>query len=114
MCGAHRTVGVNMRQIRNVIISFDAGVFLEKRDTGWAAYIEPLGMTVYGATQSDAQDRFMQAINFFLKHFGSVEQIRAYLDAHGVRNSLTVDDENISPVRRTYPIVFPIGEAVSA
>ncbi len=100
---------------RTVRISFTANVSIEDRADHWAAYIEPLGMTVYGDTEDDALDRVQQALKFFIDNFGNgndgVQKVRRYLDFHGVASHVTEDDT----VRRIqYPVNFPLEAAVSA
>ena len=51
-----------------VTINFDAQVSLEQRGDHWAAYIEPPGTTVYGATEAAAaglslDERFRQLVD---------------------------------------------------
>ena len=100
---------------RTVRISFTADVSLEDRGDHWAAYIEPLGMTVYGDTEDAAKDRAYQAMNFFLNNFGSgsdgIQKVRRYLDFHGVASYVTEDD---AVKRIQYPVSFPLEAAVSA
>ena len=96
---------------RTVEIIFDARVSLENRGDHWAAYVEPLGITVYGDTRAEAENRVQQAINFFVKRFGSgdegVQKIRNYLDSHGVPNTI-VEDDRVSPISFTHPISVPL------
>ena len=100
---------------KTVRISFTVNVQLEDRDDHWAAYIEPLGMTVYGDTENDAINRVQQAMSFFMDNFGSgsdgVQKVRRYLDSHGVASQVTEDD---MVKRIQYPVNFPLEAAVSA
>ena len=47
-------------------INFDAQVHLENRGDYWAAYIEPPGTTVYGATEAAARERVGEVLDFFV------------------------------------------------
>lgn len=88
-------------------ITINVSAWLRKLDDCWEAYFEPLGMTVYGDTREDAENRVQQAISFFIKHYGAgdegVQKIRNYLDSHGVLYSITEYDE-ATPIHRTYPV----------
>lgn len=78
---------------RSVTINFDAQIRLEQRADCWAAYIEPPGMTVYGATEDAVKARIDEALEFFARHFrddpDGARKLRQYLDAHGVPNFVT-------------------------
>ena len=86
---------------KTVTVSFNATVSLEKREDRWAAYIEPTGMTVYGHTREEAEQRVKEGLDFFLKH---VPDVRKYLDSHSIPHYITEDDAGM-PVRRTYPVL---------
>ena len=109
-----------MPESRTVKINFRVAVSLEKRDDCWAAYMEPLGMTVYGDTREDAENRVQQALDFFIKHFGAgdegIQRVQSYLDSHSVPNFITEDneDDGVSPIHRIYPVSIPIETLVSA
>ncbi len=106
-----------MSERRTVTINFQVAVSLVKRDDCWAAYMEPPGMTVYGDTREDAENRVQQAIDFFIKHFGDgddgIKKLRNYLDSHGVPNFIAEADR-VSPIHRTYPVSVPMEILVSA
>ena len=103
-----------MRQV----LSFTVNVLIENRGDYWAAYIEPLGMTVYGDTEAAAKDRVFQAINFLKKYFATkddgAQKFRAYLDAHGVSSRITTDVVQSDAVTRVqYPMDIPLEVAAS-
>ena len=92
-------------------LSFTANVSIEDRGDYWAAYIEPLGMTVYGDTESAAMGRVVQAMDFFKNEFATgndgVQKLRAYLDAHGVPSCVTNDAiQDDAATRVEYPVDF--------
>ena len=95
---------------KTVTVSFNATVSLEKREDRWAAYIEPFGMTVYGHTREEAEARLKESVDFALKHF---PDIRKYLDSHGIPHYIT-EEEDVSPARRTYPVVARVESPVYA
>ena len=82
-----------------VTISFNVSVLLEEREGHWAAYIEPLGTTVYGDTRAGAEKRVKDALDFFL---ANAPDVRRYLDSHSIPHFVTEDDSG--PVRLTYPV----------
>ena len=105
-----------------VLFSFTINVSVEDRGDYWAAYIEPLGMTVYGDTESDAMGRVIQAMEFFKDYFATgsdgVQRFRAYLDAHGVPVTTdVVHDDAVTHVQHPattrihYPMDFQLGVA---
>ena len=75
-----------MVRSKTVRLSFTANVDLEDRIDHWSAYIDPLGMTVYGNTEEEVKDRVGKAMQFFLTTFvtstDGVERVRRYLDSH--------------------------------
>ena len=83
---------------KTVTISFNATVFLEKREDRWAAYVEPFAMTVYGNTREEAENRLKESVEFAVQHS---PDLRGYLDSHGVPNCVT-EDEPSSFVPYTY------------
>ena len=92
-------------------INFDARVRMENRGDQWAAYIEPPGTTVYGATEADAQERVNDALDFFVASLVDeigLERFRRYLDGHDVRNSVIVPNGHSDRVRQTVPVSFPV------
>ena len=99
-----------MRQV----ISFSLNVLIENRGDYWEAYIEPLGMTVYGDTESAAKDRVFQAMDFLNKYFDTkddgAQRFRAYLDAHGIPSLVTTDavqDDAATRVQYSVPMDIP-------
>lgn len=99
------------------IINFDVQVHLADRGGRWAAYIEPPGMTVYGATEDAVNARVREALNFFLKHFNNDatggRKLRQYLDAHRVPHFVTTE-EPASTIRLRRPVSLPMGVAANA
>jgi predicted RNase H-like HicB family nuclease len=97
--------------VKGRTITINVSVWLKKREDCWEAYFEPLGMTVYGDTREDVNNRVQQAIEFFVKHTSAdddgIQRVRDYLDSHGILYSIT-DDDSARPVHRTYPISVPI------
>lgn len=90
-------------------INFDAQVRLENRGDYWAAYIEPPGATVYGATEAAARERVGEALDFFVESLVGevgVERFRRYLDGHGVKNSVVVHKDQSAKTRQTFPVSF--------
>lgn len=55
-----------MDRPQTTISNCDAQVRLENRGDYWAAYIEPPGTTVYGATEAEARARVNKALDFFV------------------------------------------------
>ena len=98
-------------------INFDAQVRLENRGDYWAAYIEPPGTTVYGATEAAARERVDAALDFFVTSLvGEIglERFRRYLDGHGVANSVIVPNGQAGRIRQTVPVSFPVEVAAVA
>ena len=98
-------------------INFDAQVHLENRGDYWAAYIEPPGTTVYGATEAAARERVGEVLDFFVEGLigeVGVERFRRYLDAHGVKNSIVVPNGQSVRMRQTFPVSFPVEVAAVA
>ena len=94
-------------------INFDIQVRLEDRGEHWAAYIEPPGATVYGATEAAVRARVDQAMAFFVRSLVNeigVERFRRYLDAHGVKNNVIVSNGRSAKMRHTLPVSFLVGE----
>ena len=101
-----------MRQM----ISFTVKVSVEDRGDYWAAYMEPPGMTVYGDTKVAVTNRVLQAMDSFKSEFATgndgVQQLRAYLDAHGVPSRVTTDAvQDDAATRAHYPMDFRLGVA---
>lgn len=104
-----------MRQV----ISFTLDVLIEDRGDHWEAYIEPLGMTVYGDTESAANARVFQAMDFLKGYFATkndgMQSFKAYLDAHGVPSHVTTDAvQNGAATRIHYLIPMDIPLEVAA
>ena len=108
----------------SALLRFTVNFSVEDRGDYWAAYIEPPGMTVYGDTESAVMGRVIQAMDSFMNEFPTgndgVQQLRAYLDAHGVPSSVTTDAvQDDAATRIQYPAVahiqrpmdFPLGVA---
>lgn len=98
-----------MRQV----LSFTLDVLIENRGDHWEAYIEPLGMTVYGDTEVAAKARVFQAMDFLKKYFATkddgMQSFKAYLDAHGVSSRVTTDAVQRDAVTRIqYPMDIPL------
>ncbi len=95
-----------MDRRQNLTINFDVQIMLEDRGDRWAAYIEPPGTTVYGATEAAALARVDETMEFFVHSLVQkvgVERFRRYLDSHGVKN-MVVTDHGAGRVHRTHPI----------
>ena len=97
-------------------INFDARVHLENRGDRWAAYIEPPGTFVYGATEQAVLARVDVALGFFVQHFSDspdgVRKLRHYLDSHGVPNFVT-EHSATRPIRLRRPVRLPMEAAAS-
>lgn len=105
-----------MRQDGTALLSFTVKVSVEDRGDYWAAYLEPPGMTVYGDTESAVMGRVIQAMDSFKNEFATdsdgLQQIRAYLDAHGVPSRVIADAVQDDAVTRAhYPVDFQLGVA---
>lgn len=102
---------------QSVTLSFNGRVRLENRVNHWAAYFEPLGMTVYGRTEEETLARVDAAVEFFVKHYSDPNdegrKVRQYLDKHGVPSFVTVSDM-AGPIRRNHPVRLPLEVAVNA
>lgn len=74
---------------------FNLDVLMEDRGDYWAAFIESTGLTVYGDTEAAARVRVFHAMDSLKKYCDtkddSIQESRAYLDAHGVPSSVTAD-----------------------
>ena len=72
----------------------------QDRDGYWAAYVDPLGIVIYGKTEDDANSRANRAvhaaINSLNDHAG-LDAVKAYLDGRGVRCNETNELE-LTPV----------------
>lgn len=102
-----------MRQDGTALLSFTVKVSVEDRGDYWAAYIEPPGMTVYGDTESAVMGRVIQAMDSFKNEFAAdsdgMQQLRAYLDAHGVESRVTTAAvQDYAATRIEYPAVAHI------
>lgn len=98
-------------------INFDAQVHIENRGEQWAAYIEPPGTTVYGATEAAVRERVDAALKFFVASLVDeigVERFRRYLDGHGVKNSVVVPNGQAVKMSQTIPVSFPVEVAAVA
>ena len=86
----------------NSTVNVTVDLVVEERDDHWIGLIEQLGITVYGNSEKAAIDRADQMLTFiagtFQKHH-TLEDFRAYLDAHGVQHSVTTPS-TAPPVRR--------------
>ncbi len=102
-----------MNRTTAVTVHFDAAWSLVDRDSYWAAWIEPLGMWVYGDTREAVECRVEEGINFFLKYAPDVPQ---YLASHGVPHHVNyiTEAEDQTPARRTYPVGARLGSPVYA
>lgn len=103
-----------MQNARITRIDVTVNVSVEDRGDYWAAYIEPLGMTVYGDTKAAAIDRVDTAMNFFTKHYakGDVQKVIDYLKRHGVPSQVIYSDMvEDDEVRR---IPYPVGLSLEA
>lgn len=90
-------------------INFDAQVHMENRGDYWAAYIDPPGTTVYGATEAAARERVSEVLDFFVEGLVAevgLERFRRYLDGHGVKNSIVVHNDQSAKTRQTFPVSF--------
>ena len=76
--------------MRGVTIHFDAVASLEQRGDHWAAYVEPLGLTVYGDTRAEAEARVSEGVDFFLKYAPDVPR---YLASHSVPYQIRREDK---------------------
>ena len=85
---------------RMATVSFDAQVRFHDRDGYWAAWIEPLGMAVYGDTAEEAAARVEPFLKFFVQSLG-VERVRKYFDSHSVRTTVVHGE---SMAQRVYPV----------
>ena len=94
----------------NVTITFNANVEIYEREAHWAAHMtEPLGITVYGDTEQDVQDRIEEAFKFFFENAtgGEISLLRDYLDSHNVKHSLSrgpVDSGELRQYKKTLPM----------
>ena len=98
---------------QDATINFDVQFLLDNRGDYWAAYVEPTGMTVYGATREATLARVNQAMEFFVRGMVrevGVERLRRYLDSHGVPSSI-VEHTPVGKVRHTFPFTFYLGAA---
>ena len=87
----------------NPIVTVSVDLIIEERGDHWAGVLEQLGITVYGDSEKAAMDRVGQMLDFvagaFQKHH-TLEDFRAYLDAHGVQHSVTTP--STAPTVRRY------------
>ena len=98
-------------------INFDAQVHMENRGDYWAAYIDPPGTTVYGATEAAARERVSEVLDFFVEGLVAevgLERFRRYLDGHGVKNSVIVPNGQPARMRQTIPVSFSVEVATVA
>ena len=83
-------------------VNVTVDLVVEQRDSQWIGLIEQLGITVYGNSEKAAIDRADQMLTFiagtFQKHY-TLDDFRAYLDAHGIQHSVTTPS-TAPPVRR--------------
>ena len=100
--------------LQSTTVNFDVQVTLKDQGDRWEAYIEPPGMTVYGATEDAVKIRVDEALEFFTRHFrddpDGVMKLRQYLDAHGVPNVVTEGNE-ARPMRLRRPVSLLMGVA---
>lgn len=60
----------------------------QPRDGYWAAYVDPLGITIYGKTENDADARARRAVPAALNSlsgYAGPDAVKNYLDSRGVR-----------------------------
>ena len=101
---------------QDAIINCDVQVLLDNRGDYWAAYMEPTGMTVYGATREAALARVNQAMEFFVRGMVrevGVERLRRYIDSHGVPSSI-VEHTPVGKVRHTLPFTYSLEGVANA
>ena len=105
---------------RGFTVSFDVHVRMQRRDDHWAAYMEPLGATVYGDTEQDAEARVNQAVNAFLNALSDQHSddpagaIRQYLDSHGVKHTIEYANTEPPQARHSYSRTVPMKTTVYA
>ena len=100
----------------NAIINFDAQIRLQDWGDRWAAYVEPPGMTVYGATEHAVRERVDETLKFFVQAVVNevgLARFRRYLDAHGVKNSVIEIGGHPTSARHTLPVSLPVEVAAS-
>lgn len=88
-----------MKRRRIVSINFDGRVSVERREDGWAAYMEPFGITVYGDTEEEVQGHLRDGATFFLQTVCeeySLARVGEYFDSHGISHSVSFS-ENPAP-----------------
>lgn len=71
-------------------LTLDVNVRVEAREGHWAAAVEQFPITVYGDSQSSAENRAVEALMLLLSHHAqSGETLSTYLTARGVSHFMT-------------------------
>ena len=99
---------------KSVTITFSADIDLQDRDGYWAAYIDPLGITIYGTTENDAKTRAHRAVRAAIKslndHAGT-DVVEKYLAGRGVQYRSVESLLTTSPVRHAEKITMSLQPA---
>lgn len=80
----------------------------EFREDYWATKSDPFAITVYGATQEEAESRLMQAIEWFLAVLSERGKLEDYLTSHQIPFVLVDPDTKPAPRSITRDLVVPI------
>ena len=74
-------------------------------DGRWVGRTQPFGMTLYGDTQEEINDRMVRGADFFVSTFqqfpfpDSINIMRAYLDSHAIDHTVNVRFDKSAAVR---------------